>query len=121
MEHRCSVRKPSEFQLLLYKHGLPVKIGICRNLGLGGLFIETGSYQWRNNERLEVEIMGSNGKPAMRLPVMAVHYSKRGAGLVFDVVSSEQRRMLRGWLFSASNRRSTGTAASEQGVHRAVA
>ena len=47
MEHRCSVRKPIEFQLLLYKHGLPVQTGFCRNLGLGGLFIETGSCEWR--------------------------------------------------------------------------
>jgi len=120
MEHRCSVRKPIEFQLLLYKDGLPVQIGICRNLGLGGLFIETGSYEWRRNEYLEVEINVCNGKPAMRLPVVAVHHSERGAGLMFDAISSEQRRMLRGWLSSGLSGRSTATDAIEQGA-RAVA
>ena len=121
MEHRCSVRKPIEFQLLLYKHSLPVQLGICRNLGLGGLFIETGGYDWRKNECMEAEIMAYKGKPAMRLPVMAVHHSERGAGLVFDAVSSEQRRLLRGWLFSGRNQRSTGSDAIEQGSRRAVA
>lgn len=120
MEHRCSVRRPIGIQLLLYKDGLPVQIGICRNLGLGGLFIETGGYDWRKNECLEVELMGYNGKPAMRLPAVVVHYSERGAGLMFDTVSSEQRRILRGWLFSGRHERSTGAGAIEQGP-RAVA
>jgi len=120
MEHRCSVRKPIEFQLLLYKHGLPVQTGICRNLGLGGLFVETGGYGWRKNEYLEVEIIGYNGKPAMRLPAVVVHHSERGAGLMFDALSSEQRRILYGWLFSRRIRPSTGTDAIEQGP-RAVA
>ena len=120
MEHRCSVRKPIGFQLLLYKHGLPVQIGICRNLGLGGLFVEAGGYEWRKNEYLEVELMGYNGKPAMRLPAVVVHHSERGAGLMFDAVSSEQHRILRAWLFSGRNGRSTGTDAIEQDP-RAVA
>ena len=120
MEHRCSVRKPIEFQLLLYKDGLPVQIGICRNLGFGGLFIETGGKEWRKNEYLEVEIVGYNGKPAMRLPAVVVHHGERGAGLMFDAVSSEQHRMLRGWLFGERNGWSTGTDAIEQGP-RAVA
>jgi len=120
MEHRCSVRKPIEFQLLLYKHGLPVQTGICRNLGLGGLFIETVSCEWRKNECLEVEIIEYNGKPAMRLPAVVVHHSERGAGLMFDAVSSEQHRILRAWLFSGRNGWSTGIGAIEQDP-RAVA
>ena len=120
MEHRCSVRKPIECQLLLYKHGLPVQTGFCRNLGLGGLFIEIGSCEWRKNEYLEVEIIGYNGKPSMRLPAVVVHHSERGAGLMFDAVSSEQHRILHGWLFSGRNGRSTGTDAIEPGP-RAVA
>lgn len=113
MEHRCSVRKPIEFQLLLYKHGLPVQTGICRNLGLGGLFIEIGSREWRKNEYLEVEIIGYNGKPAMRLPAVVIHHSERGAGLMFAAVSIEQHRILHGCLFSGRNRWSTGTDATE--------
>jgi hypothetical protein len=121
MEHRCSLRKPIELQLLLYKHGLPVKIGICRNLGLGGLFVETGRYEWREMEALQVELVGYNGKPSMRLPAVLIHHSERGAGLMFDAVSSEQRRVLCGWLFGGRNQRPTGSDALQQGSCRAVA
>jgi hypothetical protein len=99
MEHRCSVRRPIEFQVLLYKHGLPVQTGISRNLGMGGVFVEAAGYDWQKNEYLEVEVIGANGKPLLRLPAVVVHYSGRGAGLMFDAVSTEQRRILRGWLF----------------------
>jgi hypothetical protein len=49
-----------------------------------------------------------------------VHYSERGAGLMFDAVSSEQHRILHGWLFNGLDGDSTGGLAMEQGS-RAVA
>ncbi len=102
MEHRCSVRKPIEFQLLLYRQGLPVQNAVSRNLGLGGMFIDTGARSWRKNEYLEVEILGCNGKPGIRLPAVVVHYSMRGTGVVFDAISSEQRHTLRACLYESS-------------------
>ncbi|VAW75134.1 hypothetical protein MNBD_GAMMA15-1928 [hydrothermal vent metagenome] len=100
MEHRCSVRKSMEFQLMLYKHGLPVQSAVSRNLGLGGMLIDTGTTTWRKNEYLEVEILGTNGVPGLRVPAVVVHQSEHGAGLMFDGVSGEQRRRLRAWLFA---------------------
>ena len=121
MEHRCSVRKPFEFQLLIYKNGLPVQSSVSRNLGLGGVFIRAGGSGWRKNERLEVEFLGC-GKTGMRLPAMVVHQSARGVGLMFDGISGEQRRALRGLLFSADHdRKSPASAASVVGGSRAVA
>jgi len=102
MEHRCSVRKPIKFQLLLYKQGLPVQNAVSRNLGLGGMFIDTGACAWRKNDYLEVEILGCSGKPGVRLPAVVVHYSMRGTGVVFDAISGEQRRTLRGWLYETA-------------------
>ncbi|MFQ5643589.1 MAG: PilZ domain-containing protein [Thiogranum sp.] len=99
MEHRCSVRKPIEFQLLLYRQGLPVQSAVSRDLGLGGMFINTGACSWRRNERLEIEILGSGGKPEMKLPAVVVHHSMRGTGVEFDAVSDKQRRTLRAWLY----------------------
>ena len=99
MEHRCSVRKPIEFQLLLYKHGIPVQSGTSRNLGLGGMFIDTGNREWRKNEYLEVEVLGQEGEPSMRLPAVVIHHNGAGAGVMFDAVSNQQRRTLRSWLF----------------------
>jgi len=85
--------------LLVYKHGLPVQSGVCHNLGLGGLFIDSGDRAWRKHETVEVEIPGQHGFPAMRLSAVVVHYNLRGAGLMFDGVTNEQRRRLRIWLF----------------------
>ena len=121
MEHRCSVRKPFEFQLLIYKNGLPVQSSFSRNLGLGGVFIRAGSSEWRKNERLEVEFLGC-GKAGMRLPAMVVHQSARGVGLMFDGISGEQRRALRALLFSTDHdRESPASDASVVGGSRAVA
>ena len=115
MEHRCSVRKPLEFQLLLYKHGLPIQSGVCRNLGFGGLFIETGHRDWRRTEYLEVEILGPKGLPSMRLAAVVIHHNGQGAGLMFDEVTAAQRRRLRDWLFEKQSKpapeRATGRAA----------
>ena len=47
----------------------------------------------------EVEILGHNGLPSMRLPAVVVHHNGNGAGLMFDVVTGAQRRRLRAWLF----------------------
>ncbi len=102
MEHRCSVRKPMDFQLLLYRQGLPIQNAVSSNIGLGGMFISTGACAWRKNEYLEVEILGSNDKPGMKLPAVVVHHSMRGTGVVFDAVTGEQRRTLRAWLYGGS-------------------
>jgi len=117
MEHRCSVRKPVEFQLLLYKHGLPIESSVSRNLGLGGVFIDTGAYEWRKNEYLEVEFVGRNGNPGMRMPAVVVHASPLGTGLMFDSISNEQRRTLRAWLFKGDGQTSlAGDARGERAV-----
>ncbi|HHH42691.1 MAG TPA: PilZ domain-containing protein [Gammaproteobacteria bacterium] len=100
MEHRCSVRKAVEFQLLLYRQGLPVQNAVSRDLGLGGMCIQTGACDWRRNERLEIEILGPGCQPVMKLPAVVVHHSLRGTGVEFDAVSAEQRRILRAWLYT---------------------
>ena len=119
MEHRCSVRKPLEVQLLLYKHGLPVHSGVSRDLGLGGVFVKTGTYEWRKNEYLEVEFKDVEGRAGMRLPAVVVHHSSQGAGLMFDGIDNEQRRRLRVWLFKKNKEASAPEAASSPS--RAVA
>ncbi len=115
MEHRCSVRKQLGFQLLLYKHGVPIQGGTCRNLGLGGLYIETAGRDWHKNEYVEVEIYDGRRHAAMRLPAVVVHFDAAGAGLMFDVVSGAQRRRLRDWLIDAP------VAESRRAARRAVA
>lgn len=95
MEHRCSVRKPSRFPVMLYRHGLPVCAGRCRDLALGGAFIEAAGYPWRKNEFLELEILGTGATPSIRVPAVVVHFSQRGAGFSFEAVGREALHRLR--------------------------
>jgi hypothetical protein len=71
---------------------------VTRNLGLGGVFVDVATCGWRKHECLEIEFVGS-GKTEMRLPAVVVHQTAQGVGLMFDSMSGEQRRTLRGWLF----------------------
>jgi hypothetical protein len=66
------------------------------------MFIYTGACLWRKNEYLEVEILGCNGQPGVKLPAVVVQHSRQGTGVAFDAISSEQRRTLRARLYSGS-------------------
>lgn len=101
MEHRCSIRKPLGIRVLIYKHGLPVQSGLSRNLSLGGVFVETGTYCWRRNECLEVEFAAAGGC-GFRLPALVVHQRQGGVGLMFDALDADQRHRLRRLLFPAA-------------------
>ena len=99
MEHRCSIRKPIAIRVLFYKHGLPVQSGLSRDLGLGGVFVETDSCRWQKNECLDVEFISSRGAK-FRLPALVVHQREQGVGLMFDQLEDGQRKRLRDILFS---------------------
>lgn len=100
MEHRCSIRKHIAIRVLFYKHGLPVLSGLSRDLGLGGLYVETGPFQWHKNECVDVELISSRGAK-LRLPVLVVHQRLQGVGLMFDGLEAGQRKMIRDILFSS--------------------
>mgnify|MGYP000155042341 CR=1 FL=1 len=94
MEHRCSVRKRVEFQLLLYRQGLPVQSAVSRDISQSGMFINTGACSWRKNEYLEIGFSGVDGQSELKLSAVVVHHSRRGTGVEFDAVGGEQRRIL---------------------------
>jgi hypothetical protein len=101
MEHRCSIRKQIAIRVLFYKHGLPVQSGLSRDLGLGGVFVETGAFRWQKNECLDVEFISSRGAKFC-LPVLVVHQQEKGVGLMFDQLEAGQRKILREILFSSN-------------------
>ncbi len=102
MEHRRSIRKALSFKLRIYKHQKHILDGTSKDLGLGGIFVEADGYAWRKNEQLEIEFVAKDGSCALRLPAIVVHLRDGGAGLMFDVVSAAQHRLLRFWVFGQS-------------------
>ncbi len=101
MEHRCSIRKQMAVRVLFYKHGLPVQSGLSRDLGLGGVFVETDPQLWQKNECLDVEFISNRGAK-LRLPALVIHQREQGVGLMFDQLAEDQRKILRDLLFSAN-------------------
>lgn len=112
MEHRCSIRKPVAMRVLIYKHGLPVQGGQVRDLGMGGMFIETEGDKWSRNEFLEVEF-GAGGC-LLRLPALVVHRRDHGIGLMFDTVTASQRQQLRALLFGRRERQAPAAGQPRQ-------
>lgn len=98
MEHRCGSRKEIELSVLLYRQGLPVHSACTRDLGQGGVFVQTRNYPWRKHEILDVELVNEEDASSVRLPAVVVHHREEGAGLMFDLVSAEQSEIIRGWL-----------------------
>lgn len=87
MEHRWSLRKRLTTNVLLYHHGIPVARCESRDVGLEGMFVNTGPLNYFRNTRLDVEFSLRNpatGQVARcRLPAIVVHTSNQGLGLTF--------------------------------------
>ena len=55
MEHRCNKRLVKAIKVMLYHNGIPVAICKTRDIGVEGVFVETGSMVYRNNTLLKIE------------------------------------------------------------------
>lgn len=118
MEHRCCERKVLKIKALLYRNGLPVQSGQTRNLGLDGVQVEVTG--WRRHESLKVELAGSHRNEVIRLPATVVYQGQHAVGLVFEMVTEDQRTQLRSWL-SASGEGLDPLATTVEDTERSAA
>jgi len=94
MEHRWDKRSDVFINVLLYHHNRPVARARARDAGSAGMFVEANSVFYAINTVLEVEFVAeptplSKRLSSYRLPVMVVHNSKAGMGLMFRKSASE--------------------------------
>lgn len=81
MEHRYSRRRPADFKAVIYRNDMPVALGRVRNLGGGGLFIESYFGELSVNQPLEIEIFSAdNDFRNNRLRAIVVHRTGDGFG-----------------------------------------
>lgn len=87
MEHRWSVRKPVIVEVALRRQGSRFKRFKTRDLSMEGIFVESGPDSWPQDTFLELELpLYENGKQIChRVPVVVVHSSPEGMGLMFCV------------------------------------
>ena len=87
MEHRWSVRKPVNVGVALRRQGSNFKRFKTRDLSMEGVFVESGPDSWPEDTFLELESpLYENSKQTWhRVPVVVVHRSQNGIGLMFCV------------------------------------
>lgn len=124
MEHRCSIRIPIKFDALVNCRRAGTVRATIRDVGLGGMFVETGSTALRPNTPVDVTMsVPENGADSLyRLRAWVVWAGRSGGGLMFrsfdDATSVVLRRLVFGspaFLTASGARASTQSRAAETG------
>ncbi|VAX10866.1 hypothetical protein MNBD_GAMMA26-785 [hydrothermal vent metagenome] len=86
MEHRCVVRKPIALDVVINYRALGLVQGRTSNLGIGGMFVDTGCIELPVNALVEtVFLLDDNGRQIpCKTEAMVMHSDSGGAGLMFN-------------------------------------
>lgn len=86
MEHRCSLRRPMKVDIVLNYRSLGLVRGRSRDVGMGGMFVETGRIQIPVNAMVDVSVMldTADGACAFHAEAIVVHTNKGGIGMMFS-------------------------------------
>ena len=97
MEHRWSVRTPLSTQVTIYHNKLPVAVCTTKDIGLGGLFINSGPITYPVNTTLDLEFKLDSGEEFKQYRMLAcvVYGSEKGLGLMFLEPNPEVIRTVR--------------------------
>ncbi len=105
MEHRWSVRKPVNVGVALRRQGSNFKRFKTRDIGMEGVFVESGPDSWPEDTFLELELpLYENSKQTRhRVPVVVVHRSQNGMGLMFCVFDQPLFKAIEYLLYEAAS------------------
>ena len=99
IEQRWNERRRVHFDVDIVSSGQPAQQATCRDLGFGGLFVETDPQALSLNEGLDIDLNLRPGAVAgtehFRLPARVVRLNAYGAGLMFSGLRIENIRALR--------------------------
>lgn len=104
MEHRCSIRISSEFDAVVNCRRAGVVRATIRDVGLGGMFVETSSIALRPNTPVDVtmRVPKSAANRPYHLGAWVVWTGRSGAGLMLrsfdDATYSALRKLVLGQL-----------------------
>ena len=85
MEHRWSTRIPLSNRITLYQNNEPIAEGIAKDIGRGGLFLESGPLRHVINTTVSVVLTMDTEEGLERFCLLAcvIHSSNTGVGLMF--------------------------------------
>lgn len=106
MEHRWSLRKPVDIEIILRRQGVPPKRYKAQNISLEGVFVESGDDTWPEDTFLELDLplYGYQRDQYHRIPVVVVHRSRTGMGLMFCVFDQPLFRTVEHLLYETASR-----------------
>lgn len=96
MEHRWSVRKPHQCSVIVDCPRGGLAAAQLRNIGIGGMFVETGKVDLPLNALVNVAFaLGrDDSREEFCLPAMVIRRTDRGAGIMFLESEPELLRAL---------------------------
>lgn len=128
MEHRWSVRKPVYVEITLRRQGMPAKRYKTRNISLEGVFVESGTDAWPEETFLELELplydnqqFGIDKEQRHRIPVVVVHRTSGGMGLMFCVFDQPLFRIVEHLLYGSASGAEPGRGQSSRQQQRRIA
>ena len=86
MEHRCSVRVPLALDVVIKSRSLGLVSGRTRNVGVGGMLVDTGPARLPVNTLVETSlVMLEQGREQVYDAfAVVIHSSDGGTGLMFS-------------------------------------
>ncbi len=86
MEHRYSLRRPMKVDIVMNYRRLGLVRGRSCNVGMGGMYVETGRIQIPVNAMVDVSVLLDtvDGACAFQTEAIVVHMSEGGVGLMFS-------------------------------------
>jgi hypothetical protein len=97
IEHRWSSRHPVAMEVTLSSGGQHSRSAICRDIGIGGMYVEADTGLLQTNDQVVVgfTLGDANVRSHHRLRTRVIWVSGRGAGLMFSEFLPETVRALR--------------------------
>jgi hypothetical protein len=85
MEHRWSLRKPADAEVVVYQQGLGKIHGKCRNISLEGICVDMDTERLEKNTLADLVVALRVGRQTIlyRMRALAVHAVNGSAGFMF--------------------------------------
>ena len=96
VEHRFKERKPLHLDVVIYRNHIPIAVGKTRDIGIGGMGIESDISNLTDYSIIEVEIGVSQTTSRMyyRLSGLVTHHRNHSFGMTFTNLAPAEMELL---------------------------
>lgn len=116
MEHRCGARRVIDAGVIIDSRPAGLVHGRIRNISVGGLYVKMRPVPGMTNDRVKIIFVRHDRGVCRiyRMPAMIVRWSREGAGLMFNSLTSNSFYALLAILLAEERRNSGRRGAIER-------